>query len=102
MNKIGWLCFGVILTGTVIAQTVTVEKTVQCGSTATLIQELQGNSYKEKPIWWGIEPSSSASRYSLFVNDETKTWTLIQFNETVACVIGTGLASILIFNGPKI
>ena len=102
MNKIGWLCFGVILTGVVIAQTVTVEKTVQCGSTATLIQELQGNSYKEKPIWWGIEPSSSVSRYSLFVNDATRTWTLIQFNETTACVIGTGEASTLIFNGPKI
>jgi len=102
MSTIKWLCVGIVLTGAVIAQTVTVQKTLECASTPALIQGLQGSAFKEKPIWWGIQADSPASRYSLFVNDETKTWTLIQFNETIACVIGTGEASTLIFNGPKI
>jgi len=42
------------------------------------------------------------SKYSLFVNDDTKTWTLIQFDDTIACVLGTGGFSTYIFNGPKI
>jgi len=53
------------------------------------------------PIWWGIEPAT-VSRYSLFVNEQTKTWTLIQFDENMACILGVGNASTRIFNGPKI
>jgi len=101
-KTIKWLAVGIVLTGAVVAQTVTVQKTLQCGSTPALIQGLQGSAFEEKPIWWGIQADSPASRYSLFVNDETKTWTLIQFNETIACVIGTGEASTQIFTGPKI
>ena len=33
------------------------------------------------------------SRYSLFVNEETKSWTLIQFDDKIACVLGTGEAT---------
>jgi hypothetical protein len=35
------------------------------------------------------------------VNDDTKTWTLIQFDDTIACVLGTGGSSTYIFTGPK-
>jgi len=38
----------------------------------------------------------------LFVNEETKSWTLIQFDEKIACVLGTGENSTQLFNGPKI
>ena len=99
---IKWICFGLILTGLVYAQSVTMQKPVECAETAILLQGLGSSNYKEKPIWWGIEPSAAVSRYSLFVNEQTKTWTLIQFNETIACVLGTGEASTQIFTGPKI
>jgi hypothetical protein len=46
--------------------------------------------------------SGTVSRYSLFVNEETKSWTLIQFDEKIACVLGVGEASTRIFNGPTI
>jgi hypothetical protein len=85
-----------------VAQSVTVQKPIECADTATLLQGLSGSDYKEKPIWWGIEPGATVSRYSLFVNEETKSWTLIQFDEKIACVLGTGDASTQIFNGPKI
>ena len=99
---IKWICFGLLLTGLVFAQSVTVQKPVECADTALLLQGLGSSNYKEKPIWWGIEPGATVSRYSLFVNEQTKTWTLIQFNEKIACVLGTGEASTQIFTGPKI
>lgn len=91
-----------LIVGLVAAQSVTVEKPLTCAETPVLLSLLSGSDYKEKPIWWGIESNATLSRYSLFVNDETKTWTLIQFDEKMACVLGTGAASTEIFNGPRI
>jgi hypothetical protein len=91
-----------LVLGLAVAQSVTVQKPIECADTATLLRGLSGSEYKEKPIWLGIDPSSTVSKYSLFVNEETKSWTLIQFDEKIACVLGTGEASTQIFNGPKI
>ena len=91
-----------LVLGIAVAQSVTVQKSIECADTATLLRGLSGSDYKEKPIWWGIEPGTTVSRYSLFVNEETKSWTLIQFDEKIACVLGTGEDSTRIFNGPKI
>ena len=96
------LLLGLVVVGLVTAQSVTVQKPTECADTATLLRGLAGSDYKEKPIWWGIEPGATLSRYSLFVNDETKSWTLIQFDDKIACVLGTGEASTRIFSGPKI
>jgi len=91
-----------LVLGLAVAQSVTVQKPIECADTATLLRGLSGSDYKEKPIWFGIEPGATVSRYSLFVNEETKSWTLIQFDEKIACVLGTGENSTQIFNGPKI
>ena len=92
----------VLIFGYVAAQTVNLQKTVGCISTEIMLKGLSGSDYKEKPIWIGIESDAPMSKYSLFVNDDTKTWTLIQFDDTIACVLGTGGFSTYIFNGPKI
>ena len=91
-----------LVLGLAVAQSVTVQKPLECADTATLLRGLSGSDYKEKPIWFGIEPGVTVSRYSLFVNEETKSWTLIQFDEKIACVLGTGENSTQIFSGPKI
>ena len=88
--------------GIVAAQPVTVQKPVDCVNTETLFQGLIGSDYKEKPIWLGIQSDAPLPKYSLFVNEQTKSWTLIQFDEKIACVLGTGEASTQIFSGPKI
>ena len=88
--------------GIVAAQPVTVQKPVDCVNTETLFQGLIGSDYKEKPIWLGIQSDAPLPKYSLFVNEQTKTWTLIQFDAKMACVLGTGEASTQIFNGPTI
>jgi uncharacterized protein (DUF488 family) len=98
---IKWIFFSAILTGAVFAQPVTGQKPVECVNTETLFQGLIESNYKENPIWLGIEPGATLSKYSLFVNEQTKTWTLIQFDEKMACVLGTGENSTRIFTGPK-
>lgn len=80
------------------AQPVTVEKPVVCDKTEKVIETLQGGQYKENPSWIGFDDKS---KYALFVNEKTKTWTMIQFNENIACVIGLGEGSKTIFTGPK-
>jgi len=80
----------------VSAQVFQDNKSVTCAPAAGIIRSLGASDYKEKLIWWGIEPGVPLSRYSLFVNDKTKSWTLLQLNETVACVLGTGESSNLL------
>lgn len=85
------------ITGTALAQEpVIVEKPLICAKTKELLNGLK-NNYKELPVWVG---SDEKSKYSLFVSD-SGTWTLIQFNENVACILGVGENSKHIFSGPK-
>ena len=76
---------------------VIVEKKVVCGEVKQVLEELFVQ-YNEVPIWTGDE---SDTRYSLLTNEQTRSWTLIQFDKTVACVIGGGTNSKEIDYGPR-
>lgn len=80
------------------AQPVTVDKPVQCEKTETVIKGLIGGDYKENPLWVGIDNNS---KYSLFANIKTGSWTLLQFDDKIACVIGSGEKSKMIFSKPN-
>lgn len=73
-----------------MAQPVQVNKPVVCGNTADVMKELK-DDYKEFPVFLGETKDKSVS-VSLFVQtgDRDQSWTLIEFNESVACVIGMG------------
>ena len=73
---------------TVVAQTTT-KKEVYCDNTDKLLLILQNGEFEEVPIWFG-KGDCKAPNYSLLVNQKTKSWTMIQFNNEIACVIGTG------------
>jgi len=79
------------------AESFTTKKDVYCDKTEILISLLKGQDYEETPIWLGkgIGPTPN---YSLFTNVKTKTWTIIQFNNDLACVLGTGDSYV---NSPK-
>ena len=87
-----------LLPALAVAQPVTVEKPVICEKTEKVIDSLQKGQYKENPSWIGYDDKS---KYALFVNEKTRTWTMIQFNENIACIIGVGEGSKLVFSGPK-
>lgn len=94
------LFLGVLLLPAVaLAQPVTVEKPVVCDRIEVVMTGLAEGDYKELPIWLG---ESDKSKYTLFVNEKNKTWTIVQFDEKMACILGAGDQHQMIFLGPKI
>ena len=77
----------------------TFNKPVLCADRDRIIRELAGPQYQEMPVWMGLE-NTTGDRYGLFVNTDTGSWTLIQFDKTVACIIGAGERSQTITTGP--
>jgi len=82
----------------VLAQPVTVEKPVVCEKTILVLEAFSKGEWQEKPFWVGEDQSS---KFGLLVNEKTKTWTLIQFNNEIACVLGTGKNHQTFLSGPK-
>lgn len=65
---------------------VRVEKPVICANSEAVLPEVY-KQYKEVPVWGS---QLEDSRIALFVNPDTKTWTLVQWNNDMACVIEAG------------
>ena len=83
------------------AEPVTVEKKVVCDSLEAVMASLTGDDIKEVPIWMGKETESELPGYSVLVNEKTGTWSIIQFNQKAACIIGAGEAFQIRYTGPK-
>jgi hypothetical protein len=89
-----FIAFLFCLYGTVAnAQLYQVQKPVYCGNTQELISTLR-SELKENPVWFGND-NRNTSQYLLFVNAETDVWTLLQYNNEVACILGTGKDSVI-------
>lgn len=66
---------------------VTVEKPIICASAEVLMKALEASESKELPYWMGTDTDTY---WGMLVNKQTGTWTIIQFNNDIGCVIGTG------------
>ena len=64
-----------------------VDKKVICTTTENLKNALTNISFKELPVWIGKDDTSA---WALITNKSTGTWTLIQFDDNVGCMIGSG------------
>ena len=62
-------------------------KVMTCDKTK-LVFELLRNEYQETPIWGG---EKEKSQYVLTVNNTTTTWSLVEFNKEVACLVDAGV-----------
>jgi hypothetical protein len=103
MRKLAAIVASVLLLPAVaLAQPVTVEKKVICDSLEAVMASLSGENIKEVPIWFGKEPESELPGYSVLVNEKTGTWSIIQFNQKAACIIGAGEGFQIKFTGPKV
>lgn len=49
------------------------------------------DNFNEKPIWVG--KSNSGSYITLLVNQEKRTWTMVEYDTRIACVLGAGETS---------
>lgn len=87
-----------LLPAVAVSQPVTVEKPVVCDTPKIVIETLTGKEYKEQPFWAGVDENS---RYVMLVNEDTGTWSIVQFNKNIACILGTGNNHRQIFLGPR-
>jgi hypothetical protein len=79
------------------AQTaVQIDKPVTCSTLKAVVEQLSG-IYGEEPHWNGLGHSS---KYIMFVNPVTQAWTLVEYTNSIACIIGTGERSTLLRFGP--
>ena len=63
-------------------------KPVQCGAASEIIPLFIGQ-FGEKPVWHGI---GKDTRYTLLVDPTNGDWSLLEYNEETACIVGTGTA----------
>lgn len=63
-----------------------ISKPVPCSNLESVI-EIIAKKFEEKPIWISTVDDS---RIMLTVNFKTKTWSIVQFNNTLACLIDSG------------
>ena len=94
MKKIAAFVLSACIIVVVAAQTTAVEinKKIVCDDSMPLLDSLF-NEYRESPVWAGTDEKS---KYSLLINQETGTWTIIQFDKTTTCILGVGEDSRLI------
>ena len=68
------------------AQVYKIDKEIVCSSVKTVF-EYVSETYNEIPVWQG---ASMDSKFMLTANAQTKTWTMIEYNNQFACVVGSG------------
>jgi hypothetical protein len=61
---------------------------MRCADVQELVNDLTEN-YGEKMIWTGKD-TSTATYISIYKNEKTGSWTLIQYDSKVGCVLGAG------------
>ena len=78
----------VLISSVAHAQLSEYERRFTCGKTQFVISALTRNA-QEKPIWSGTDPQSGTETMIL-QNTQTLTWTVIQYDQTTACVLQSG------------
>lgn len=82
-----FLSLVLLISSTVIAQT-KVNKEITCYSTEAALKILL-EEFKEKPVWMG-KTEDDKNNYMLLINPTTQTWTLLQLNRNISCIVGSG------------
>lgn len=67
------------------------EKPVKCGRAPLVLQILE-EKYDEKQVWVGVD-AQTKSNIALLMNRNRTTWTMIQYNNNIACILAAGTQS---------
>ena len=66
---------------------VDLQKSLKC-SDAQIVMNYFVDTHKETPVWVG--KSVHNTHITLLVNKETRSWTMIEYDSRLACVLGAG------------
>jgi hypothetical protein len=69
-------------------EVIELNKPVKCGDAQWVMNHFTGE-YGEKPLWVGKDANSN-SYVTLLINRETRSWTLLQYDGKMACVLSVG------------
>lgn len=69
-----------------------IPKMVICGPVQVILKGLADKDINEKPLWLGKDESDK-SDYAIFVNPETGAFTIVQFTQSIGCILGIGYSS---------
>jgi hypothetical protein len=67
---------------------VELSKKVKCSELVNVLDYF-ATTFKENPIW--AAKTSNNTYVTLLANNDTKSWTLIEYSSVVACVLAVGL-----------
>ena len=65
-----------------------IPKKIKCSELVTVINYFT-ITFKETPIW--VAKTTNNTYVTLLANNDTKSWTLIEYSPVVACVLAVGL-----------
>lgn len=82
------LAFLCLTTSISYAQLAEHERKLTCGKTKFLLEALSKIA-KEKIIWSG-DSKYSETKTVVMINTETLTWTVVQYDKDMACVLNNG------------
>ena len=68
-------------------QIIDLQKPLKC-SDAQVVMNYFVDTHKETPVWVG--KSVHNTHITLLVNKETRSWTMIEYDTRLACVLGAG------------
>ena len=66
---------------------VDLQKSLKC-SDAQVVMNYFVDTHKETPVWVG--KSVHNTHITLMMNKQTRSWTMIEYDTTIACVLGAG------------
>lgn len=66
-----------------------INKPVLCGTAEHIIKSLLSEEINEQPVWKG-QSEDAKSEFALFINPKTNTFTIIQYTNQWACILGLG------------
>jgi hypothetical protein len=78
----------VLISSVAHAQLSEYERKFTCGKTQFVITALTQNA-QEKPVWAGAD-SQSGTQTMILQNNKTLTWTVVQYDQDMACVLQSG------------
>lgn len=70
-----------------------IDKTVNCLSLSIIFQVLS-KDYDEQPLFVG-EDNNSKTKFIMTLNPKTRTWTMIEYEGNVGCIVGSGIKALV-------
>lgn len=93
MSKILTLLTAVLISTSVFAEDTSkeVKKTVVCDKAEKMLPYF-AKEYQEELFWVGVSggEGDSTAYTAVLVNKETETWTVVMFNNEIACLLESG------------